>query len=499
MITFALSKPILKMKISSIKTLSAKENAVYLVAASNFSAKTYGLSGAAADFADKQMKDSKEPVIINEYARYVVFVPVSASSDNRTAFLEGLRKSGHKVFTFFKGKKATSVQVDDRAAGASGFMAFCEGFVLGSYSFTKYFSDKAGKETYPAELKLKGDIDISELKGVSDAVFLTRDLVNEPYMYMGVADLVREAKKMGEKSGIKVEALNKKKIEALKMGGLLAVNRASKEEPAFIILEYKPKSAKNSKPLVLVGKGVVYDTGGASIKSSAGMMTMKCDMAGAATVIGAMKAFADNKIPVHVVGLIPATDNFMDANAIVPGDVITMSSGKTVEVLNTDAEGRLILADALHYAKKYNPELVIDLATLTGAAARAIGEYGIAAHEVNAGNNKFALEDAGSEVYERLVWFPMWDEYGDLIKSDIADMKNIAGADAGMITAAKFLQHFTDYPWIHLDIAGPAFVERNAGYWGKGATAVGVRLLYNFAKNYFSKGLTTERSKTKKK
>jgi len=493
------------MKISSIKTLSAKENAIFLVAAENFSAKIFGLTGAAAEFAEKQLKDTKEPVVINEYNRYLVFVTVPPS-ENRTSYLETLRKSGQKTLAFFKGKKAVNVQIEDRAAGAAGFNAFCEGFVLGSYSFTKYFSDQTGREAFPKELKLKGDIEVSELRGITDAVFLTRDLVNEPYIYMGVGDLVREAKKMGEESGVKVEILNKKKIESLKMGGLLAVNRASKEEPAFITMEYKPKSAKNSKPLVLVGKGVVYDTGGASIKSSAGMMTMKCDMAGAATVIGAIKALADNKIPVHVVGLIPATDNFMDANAIVPGDVITMSSGKTVEVLNTDAEGRLILADALHYAKKYNPELVIDLATLTGAAARAIGEYGIAAHEVNAGNNKFALEDAGLEVYERLVWFPMWDEYAELIKSDIADMKNIAGADAGMITAAKFLQHFTDYPWIHLDIAGPAFVERNASYWGKGGTAVGVRLLYNFARNYFSveAGKTNveqeaKRSKTKKK
>ena len=483
------------MKISSVKTLSAKEHVVFLVSATNFSAKTYGLTGEAATYAEKQVKESKEPIVINEYSRYVVFVVVPAS-DNRTAFLEGLRKTGQKVVAFFKGKKATVVQAEDRAAGTAGFTAFCEGFVLGSYSFAKYFSDKTGKESSIKDLKLKGDIQVGELRAVSDAVFLTRDLVNEPYISMGVADLVRAAQQMGSESGVKVDVFNKKKIESLKMGGLLAVNRASKADPAFIILEYKPKSPKNTKPLVLVGKGVVYDTGGASIKSSAGMMTMKCDMAGAATVIGAIKALADNKVPVHVVGLIPATDNFIDANAIVPGDVITMSSGKTVEVLNTDAEGRLILADALHYAKKYNPELVIDLATLTGAAARAIGEYGIAAHEVNAGYSKFALEDAGAEVYERLVWFPMWDEYGDLIKSDIADIKNIAGADAGMITAAKFLQHFTDYPWIHLDIAGPAFTERNAGYWGKGGTGVGVRLLYNFAKNYFS---VETGGKTKKK
>lgn len=485
------------MKISAVKTLSPKENAVYLIAGDSFSGKLYGLTGPSADYAEKQLKDSpKEPVYINEYNRHVVFVPVPASTD-RTQFLESLRKVGHKVFGFFKGKKATTVQVEDKAAGSAGFMAFAEGFALGSYAFTKYLTDKNASNGHLTDLKLKGDIQVAELKALTDAVFLTRDLVNEPYIFMGVADLAREAKRVGAESGIKVDVFNKKKIESLKMGGLLAVNRASKEEPAFIVMEYKPKGAKNAKPLVLVGKGVVFDTGGSSIKTSAGMMTMKCDMAGAATVVGTLKAFADNKVPVYTVGLIPVTDNFVDANAIVPGDIITMYSGKTVEVLNTDAEGRLILADALHYAKKYDPALVIDLATLTGAAARAIGEFGIAAHEVNAGNHKFALEGAGSEVYERLVWFPMWDEYGDMIKSDIADLKNIGGVDAGMITAAKFLQHFTDYPWIHLDIAGPAFVERNAGYWGKGGTGVGVRLLYNFARNYFTSEVPV--GKTKKK
>lgn len=484
------------MKISAIKSLSAKENVVYLVTAANFSGKVLGLDEAAAAFAAKELKAGTDPVYINEFNRYVVLVSVPAS-DNRTQFLESLRKAGNKVQSFFKGKKATVVQVDDKAAGMAGYTAFCEGFILSSYGFTRYFTDKNAQNSYPSELKLKGEIRIPELKAVTDAVFLTRNLVNEPHISMGVGDLVREAVKVGETSGVKVEVFSKKKIESLKMGGILAVNRASKEDPAFIVMEYKPKGAKNTKPLVLVGKGVVYDTGGASLKSSAGMMTMKCDMAGAAAVIGTMKALGDNKVPVYTVGLIPVTDNFMDAHAIVPGDVITMYSGKTVEVLNTDAEGRLILADALHYAKKYNPLLVIDLATLTGAAARAIGEFGIAAHEVNAGNYRFGLEDAGYEVYERLVWFPMWDEYADMMKSDIADLKNIGGADAGMITAAKFLQHFTDYPWIHLDIAGPAFVERNASYWGKGATGVGVRLLYNFVRNFFS--METAAGKTKKK
>jgi leucyl aminopeptidase len=247
-------------------------------------------------------------------------------------------------------------------------------------------------------------------------------------------------------------------------------------------MEYKPRGAVNKKPYVFVGKGVVYDTGGLSLKPTDGMATMKCDMAGAAAVAAAMYAIAACKLPVWVVGLTPATDNRPDGNAVVPGDVITISDGTTVEVLNTDAEGRLILSDALVYAKKYKPELVIDLATLTGAASRAIGRYGIVAMG-NAGKDFERLKESGDRVHERLVEFPLWDDYADLIKSDIADLKNIGGIVAGANTAGKFLEHFTDYPWIHLDIAGPAFTESPDSYRGKGGTGSGIRLLFDFILN----------------
>jgi leucyl aminopeptidase len=231
---------------------------------------------------------------------------------------------------------------------------------------------------------------------------------------------------------------------------------------------------------VLVGKGVVYDTGGLSLKPSNSMDTMKCDMSGAAAVIGTLCAIAGQGLPIHVIGLIPATDNRPGGNAITPGDVITISDGTTVEVLNTDAEGRLILADALHYAKKYKPQLVIDLATLTGAAARAIGPNATVAMG-NAGREVWEqLQTSAANTHERLVEFPFWDEYNDLLKSEIADLKNIGGAEAGAITAGKFLEHFTDYPYVHLDIAGPAFLDSPWGYYGKGGTGVGVRLLTDF-------------------
>jgi leucyl aminopeptidase len=286
---------------------------------------------------------------------------------------------------------------------------------------------------------------------------------------------------MGRESGFSVEVFNKKKIESLKMGGLLAVNKGSVDPPTFTILSWKPSNAVNQRPIILVGKGVVYDTGGLSLKPTLDSMDyMKCDMGGAAAVAGAFYALAKNKLPVWVVGLVPATDNRPDGNAYVPGDVVTMYDGTTVEVLNTDAEGRMLLADALSYAKQYDPELVVELSTLTGSAHAAIGQYGM----VGMGNASREimenLKASGEYTAERIAEFPFWDEYKDQLKSDIADLKNIGGKTGGAITAGKFLEHFTDYPYIHLDIAGPSFNKTPYKYFGKGASGVGVRILYNF-------------------
>ena len=265
------------------------------------------------------------------------------------------------------------------------------------------------------------------------------------------------------------------------MGGLLSVNQGSIDPPRFTIMEWKPKNAKNKKPIILVGKGVVYDTGGLSLKpTQLSMDYMKTDMAGAATVAGIMYVAAKTKLPLHLVALAPSTDNRLSGNAFAPGDIITMYDGTTVEMLNSDAEGRMILADALSYAKKYDPQLVIDMATLTGAAAAAIGKEGIVYMSTAPKNVTNELEESGEEKHERLVRFPLWDEYGDYIKSDIADMKNVGGKNAGAITAGKFLEKFTSYPWIHLDIAGVAFLHGADGYKGKNATAFGLRLIYNF-------------------
>ncbi len=325
--------------------------------------------------------------------------------------------------------------------------------------------------------------DLRELKAITTAVDKTRDLVNEPLSYLTAAQLSLEIEAMGKEAGFSVEVLEKKQIESLKMGGLLAVNKGSIDPPTFNILEYKPADAANAKPFVLVGKGVVFDTGGLSLKPTSNSMDyMKCDMAGAAAVAGTFYALAMAGVPVHVIGLIPATDNRPDGNAYVPGDVVKMYDGTTVEVLNTDAEGRMILADALAWAKQYDPALVIDLATLTGAAHIAVGEQAMVGMG-NAGREYMdSLVKSGFEVHERIAEFPFWDDYADLMKSDIADLKNVGGRYAGAITAGKFLEHFTDYPYIHLDIAGPAFRKSADSYRSAGGTGIGVRLLFHYFK-----------------
>lgn len=400
---------------------------------------------------------------------------------------QSARSLGAKLCKLLSAEKAEIATLISNSAKAEDTLALIEGTVLANYQFLLY---KTGDRLKPNALKqlnvLAADVSetaLNELRAVTVGTFAARDFVNEPVITLSATEWSKRITKLGKDTGFKVTVLDKKKIEALRMGGLLGVNKGSVEPPTFNILEWKPKNAKNKQPIVLVGKGVVYDTGGYNIKT-AQMATMKCDMGGGAAVCGALAAIAANNLPVHVVGLIPATDNRIDGKAIVADDVLTMMSGTKVEVLNTDAEGRLILADALHYAKQYKPELVIDLATLTGAAARITDFYGIAMCSDKTDTSK--LKESGEKVYERLMEFPMWREFHDAIKSDVADIKNIGGAAGGNITAATFLHHFTDYPWIHLDIAGPAFMSSDVDYRLKGGTGVGVRLLYDFIKNSVS-------------
>ncbi|MBC8048110.1 MAG: leucyl aminopeptidase [Fimbriimonadaceae bacterium] len=403
--------------------------------------------------------------------------------------MEESRSRGGHLAKKINSEKSTEICVlkAGESVSKNELLSCIEGISLGNYQFNKY---KTEKKQHTLQNILVYDDSVSqneldELKAILDANEIARNLANEPVINLNSLQLSENISALGKEFNFKTEILYKAQIESLKMGGLLGVNFGSTVPPTFSVLEYNPANAKNKKPLVLVGKAVTYDTGGYSLKPAQSMVTMKSDMSGGAAVIGALCAIAKNNLPVYVVGLIPSTDNRVGSNALVPDDVITMSDGTTVEVLNTDAEGRLILADALHYAKKYDPELVIDLATLTGAAAIITGSLGSALMGTDK-TYRNLLIDCSNETFERLWEIPYWKEYGEMIKSDVADIKNIGGAAGGSATAGKFLEHFTTYPWLHLDIAGPAFLKDDEAYKQKGATGVGVRLLYAFAKRFMS-------------
>jgi leucyl aminopeptidase len=432
---------------------------------------------------------NQNTIILNKLGHIKVVCKLETyEQTTKDKLIERYRKTGESLLGLFTEHKIESVSIIDISHLQAETLAFAEGLILGNYQFLKYRKDREEKESTLKTIEIVSealpDKDISELNILCKAVYACRSLINEPLSTLNAEKLSQDFEIMAKEAGIKIEVLNKQKIEALKMGGLLAVNFGSIDPPTFSIMEYKPEGAVNNNPIVFVGKGVVYDTGGLSLKPTSSMDTMKCDMSGAAAVASAIYAIALAKLPVYVVALIPATDNRPDGNAYVPGDIITMMDGTTVEVLNTDAEGRLILADALTYAKKYDPLLVIDIATLTGASEAALGRIGIAGMHNKAENFFPQLVKSSFSVCERIAEFPFWDDYEELLKSEIADLKNIGGKFAGAITAGKFLQHFTDYPWIHLDIAGPAFIDKRDGYRTIGGTGVGVRLLFNFVKGF---------------
>ena len=432
------------------------------------------------------LENDKKIVSVNSISQ-TIHVFINEKQKEPHVQMEKCRIAAAKINHLLNNNKIVDAGLLDLLSVKDDSIAFLEGFLLANYQFIKYFTDFVKKENSISSLKLISENiteeDLSELKTIANAVYICRDMVNEPVCNLNAEGFANQAEALGKEVHIKTEVLNKSKLEALKMGGLLAVNKGSVEPPTFTIMEWKPENAINKKPIVLVGKGIVYDTGGINIKTAQGMADMKCDMAGAAVVASVIYAIAKSKLPVYIIGLMPATENRPNGNAYVPGDIITMFDGTQVEVQNTDAEGRMILADALAYAKKYKPQLVIDIATLTGAANAAIGKFGIPAMQSGAEKEFASLKKSGNHVYERLVEFPLWEEYKELIISDIADIKNIGGAQAGAISAGKFLEHFTDYPYIHLDVAGPAWAEKTENYKSKGGTGVGIRLLYNFIKS----------------
>jgi len=372
--------------------------------------------------------------------------------------------------------------------------ALGEGSVLAAYKFDKYLTSSNGSKK-TTRLKSVSVIteDTQRLKDISlgiayaqlvcEGTYLARDLENAPGNEIFPESLARRAAEAGKKSRFQVTILNERKIKQLGMGGLLGVSQGSAKPPRFIIMEHN-RSVKRKGTIVLVGKGVTFDSGGISIKPAAGMAEMKMDMSGAAAVIGTMQVAARMKLPVHLVGLIPATENLLGGAALKPGDILTHHNGKTSEVDNTDAEGRLILADALSYASKYKPDLVIDLATLTGACVVALGHYATGMMGTDEDTMK-RLRESGERTYERVWQLPMFEEYEKLVKSDVADVKNVGGRWAGAITAAMFLKKFIgEYKWVHLDIAGTAIMEEAQDYIPKGGSGVGVRLLIDLLRHW---------------
>jgi leucyl aminopeptidase len=447
-----------------------------------------GINADETKFLVASFEKEQTLVTINRYGHFL-FVYLLKNKKTEWQTREAGRKAGAELASLCNKHKIDEIAITNLSGQGYAATTMAEGMALANYQFLKYRSD-AKKIAHTLRTisfdKSSATVkEVNQLNIVITAIYSARTLVNEPLNYLSAEQLAKDITQLGKEGGFKVTVLNKARLEKEKMGGILAVNMGSVHPPTFTIMEYAPKKSLNKKPIVLVGKGVVYDTGGLSLKPTANSMDrMKSDMSGAALVSCAMYAIAKMQLPLHVIALVPATDNRPGGNAYVPGDVITMYSGKTVEVLNTDAEGRLLLGDALHWAKRYKPELVVDFATLTGAASVAVGEHGIVCMGTADEKTKQALRESGNNQYERLVEYPLWDEYGDQIKSEIADIKNVGGSSGGAITAGKFLEHFTDYPWMHFDIAGVSFATAKKGYIPVGGTGYGLRMLLDFLMHY---------------
>lgn len=471
-------------KISSAKN-APKQACIAFAAKSEKDLTGLNLSKEELAYVNNKLKGKEKNIVINRFNTIIMVL-----IDNSIKDLEQLRLFGNKALALANHHKYQNLHIDAVGFNNDDVYAIAEGAALSNYQFLHYKSDKQKNSVVEISVgsNLLNKVQIEQLSIITESVFMARNWVNTPVMDLDAVDFAKQMEKSAKSVGIKTEVLTKKQIQSLKMGGLLAVNLGSKTPPTFTIMEYKPAKCVNKQPLVLVGKGVVYDTGGLSLKPTANSMDhMKCDMAGGATVAAAIYAIAKAKLPYYVVALVPATDNRPGEIAYTPGDVITMYDKQTVEVLNTDAEGRMLLADALAYAKKYKPELVIDFATLTGAAAAAIGPFATVFMGTAKDEIKLQLKQIGHNVHERLAEFPFWDDYADLLKSDIADIKNIGGPIAGAITAGKFLEKFTDYPWLHFDIAAPAYLDKPEGYRPKNGTGTGVRLIFEFVRTLSNK------------
>ncbi|MCX8117942.1 MAG: leucyl aminopeptidase [Desulfobacterota bacterium] len=368
---------------------------------------------------------------------------------------------------------------------------FVIGLVLGLYQYHELKTKDREKIKTIDEAILLGETDqeIRLLQEgarrgeiIAEAVCMARDLVNGPSNRVTPTVLAEKAREIAQNHSLDIQVFGLDEAEAMGMGAFVAVAKGTQEPAKFIVLEYN--KGKGLDTIALVGKGITFDSGGISIKPSEGMDRMKGDMSGAAAVLGAIQAAAQLQIPLHLVGLLPATENLPSGKAYKPGDVLKTLSGQTVEVISTDAEGRLILADALTYSLRYQPKAIIDLATLTGACIIALGDHVIGMMG-NDDDLAKKVEEASKKVGEKVWRLPLWEEYFDYLKSDTADFRNVGTRAAGTIIGGMFLSKFVEKtPWVHLDIAGPAFLEKERPYIPKGGTGVGVRLLIQLLRNW---------------
>ena len=440
------------------------------------------LSKKEIELLAARRQEKKDQLLVFDRLPYHIYVVSFDSELESPVCQEKLRRKAMDLMHRLEADKVSNIALTGEGVLPEEVAAFVEGITLADYSFDRYRSaDVWHLNTLVIDALYLKPQELEANQRLWNRIQWCREWVNLPVQDLNAPAFADElASIAADLEGVTCTVMDKKKIESLRMGGLLAVNRGSVDEPRFVVLEYM---GSKQAPLCLVGKGIMYDTGGLNIKPDHFMEEMKSDMAGAATMASVLFAAADNHLPVHLVALLPMTDNRPGYNAYAPDDILTMYDGTTVEVANTDAEGRLILADAIAYAHhNYNPSLIITAATLTGAAVRAISTFGIAAMHVNADNPYTMLSIVGKQVYERLVEFPMWDEYDEFIKSHVADLRNCGTTpQAGTITAGKFLAHFAHgTPFIHLDIAGVAYFSKPQHFYRHGASGYGIRLLYAF-------------------
>jgi len=449
------------------------------------SERTLPLSRKEIDLVRERRAAQRDCMLCFDRLPYRLYLLSFDSEKPAAECQEQLRRAVTRLLPQLEADHVDTLTISGEGVLPEEIIAVVEGLTLADYSFDRYRNKEVWhlQSLVIDDRYLKPD-ELESAQRLWNRIYWCREWVNLPVQDLNAPAFADElASIAADLADVKCTVMDKKQIESLRMGGLLAVNRGSVDEPRFVVLEYKPRSAAGKQPICLVGKGIMYDTGGLNIKPDDYMQEMKSDMAGAATMASVLFAAADNRLPVHLVALLPMTDNRPGFNAYAADDILTMYDGTTVEVVNTDAEGRLILADAIAYAaRNYNPALIVDSATLTGAAVRAISTFGIAVMQQNAANPLTLMKLVGEQVYERLVEFPMWSEYDELIKSDMADLRNCGTTpQAGTITAGKFLAHFAGkVPYIHLDIAGVAYFTKPQHYYRVGASGYGIRMLYAF-------------------